>query len=179
MALPSTLHRFKVNLSDSDRNVYRDLEMRVPMHPSESGPHFLARVLAYLLNWEEGIEMTPGIDSPDEPAVRVTDATGRCRLWVDVGTPMPKRLHKASKYADKVSVYAYKDPGVYLRETAREEVYRLETIGFFSFQPDFLRGLQDTLERDNVWDVTVSGGYLYIHAGGRDLQGEVKTHKAG
>lgn len=176
MALPSTLYRFQVNLSDSDRNVYQDLELRIPMHPSEAGPHFLARVLAFLLHWQEGIEMMPGIDDPDEPAIRRMDLTGKYLLWVDVGAPTPKRLHKAAKIAQEVRVYAYKDPSVFLRELAKEEVHRIGEIGFHSFPPEFLKALERTLERDNAWEVTVTGGTLYVHASGLDLQGEVKMH---
>jgi len=176
MALPSTIHRFKIALSDSDRGIYQDLELRVPMHPSEAAPYFLTRVLAYLLNWEEGIEMMPGIEDPEEPAIRVKDLTGKCRLWIDVGSPAAKRLHKAAKLAESVKVYAYKDPRVYLRETAKEEVYRFGEIGFYSFPPELLKGLEGTLGRDNTWEVTVTGGTLYIRAGDRDVQGEVNRH---
>ncbi len=176
MALPSTLFRFKVTLADSDRNVFQDLELRVPLHPSETEQHFLTRVLAYLLNWQDGIEMMPGIDSPDDPAIRVKDFTGKYLVWIDVGNPAPKRLHKASKLAEVVKVYAYKDPGVYLRETAKEEVYRLSEIGFCSFSGDFLAALARTLDRDNNWEVTVTGGTLYMTAGKVELQGEARKH---
>ncbi|HRZ91092.1 MAG TPA: YaeQ family protein [Spirochaetia bacterium] len=179
MALPSTIYRFKIALSDSDRGVFQNLDLRVPMHSSEAGPYFITRVLAYLLNWEEGIEMMQGIDSPDDPAIQVKDLTGKYKLWLDVGSPAPKRLHKAAKLAGKVKVYAYKDPGVYLREMAKEDVHRFSEIEFHSFPPEFLKDLERTLERDNAWEVTVSGGTLYIRAGDRDVQGEVKTHTVG
>jgi len=179
MALPSTIHRFKVTLSDSDRGVFQDLELRIPMHPSESEPYFLTRVLAYLLNWQDGIEMMQGIDSPDDPAIQVKDLTGKVRLWLDIGSPAPKRLHKAAKLSEKVKVYAYKDPGVYLRETAKEDVHRFEEIEFHSFPHAFLTALGRTLVRDNNWEVTVTGGSLYMTAGGVELQGEIVDHKAG
>jgi uncharacterized protein YaeQ len=173
MALPSTLYRFKISLSDSDRNIYETVELRVPMHPSETDRRLLARVLAYLLNFQEGIEMMPGIDEPDHPSIRVMDPTGRIRLWVDVGTPAPKRLHKASKSSDEVRCYFFKDPRVYLSEFSKEGVHRSAEIGFFAFEPEMLQSLASTLERDNDWQVTVSGGTLYIHAGGTDVNGEV------
>ncbi|MES3037442.1 MAG: YaeQ family protein, partial [Bdellovibrionota bacterium] len=50
MALPSTLYRFKIDLSDIERGVYEQLEFRVAQHPSESLVYLLTRVLAYVLN---------------------------------------------------------------------------------------------------------------------------------
>lgn len=146
------------------------------MHPSETAAHLLVRVLAYLLDWRENLEISPGIDTPDEPALKAVDPTGKMQLWVDVGSPAPRRLHKAGKIAKKVKVYAVKDSGVYLRELAKENVYRADEIEFLSFPSEFLKGLEATLERDNDWSVTVTGGTLYVTAGGRDLQGEVRRH---
>ena len=73
MALTSTLYRFQIKLSDIDRNVYEEIELRVAMHPSESIPFLLTRVIAYALNLQEGLAFTQGIGSPDEPTLQVRD----------------------------------------------------------------------------------------------------------
>ena len=49
MALTATIYNFDVDLSDSDRNVYETVAIRVAQHPSESDEYLIARVLAYLL----------------------------------------------------------------------------------------------------------------------------------
>src|SRR5580658_8592368 len=107
MALNSTMVRFVIKLSDVDRAVYETIELRVPMHPSEAPPFLLTRVLAYCLNFQEGLEFSQGISTPDEPALRVRDLTGVLKLWIDIGNPSAKRLHKASKAAPTVRVYTY------------------------------------------------------------------------
>ena len=50
MAQPSTLFRFRIELSDVDRGNYTSLDIRTAMHPSETPVFLLTRVLAYSLN---------------------------------------------------------------------------------------------------------------------------------
>src|SRR6185503_18302127 len=56
MALTATIYNFDVELSDTDRHVYESLALRVARHPSESEEYLVARVIAYLLEFSEGIE---------------------------------------------------------------------------------------------------------------------------
>jgi uncharacterized protein YaeQ len=56
MALGSTVFVFEIDLSDADRQVYERLSLRVARHPSESDEFLVARVLAFCLEYREGIE---------------------------------------------------------------------------------------------------------------------------
>ena len=64
MALTATIYNFDVDLSDTDRGVYETLALRVARHPSESEEYLVARVLAYLLEFADGIEFSRGISTP-------------------------------------------------------------------------------------------------------------------
>ena len=65
MALSATIYVFDVELADSDRNIYQTLELRVARHPSETGEYLLARLLAYCLEYTEGIAFSKGLSDPD------------------------------------------------------------------------------------------------------------------
>ena len=69
MPAGTTVYSFSLELSDTDRNVYQSLELRIARHPSETAEYLLARVLAYCLEWQDGIALTDGIAAVDEPAV--------------------------------------------------------------------------------------------------------------
>src|SRR6186997_3599023 len=97
MALGATIHNFDIELADSDRQVYESLALRVARHPSESEEYLVTRLLAYLLEFAEGIEFSRGVSDPDDPAIAIRDRTGAITTWIDVGTPDAARLHKASK----------------------------------------------------------------------------------
>ncbi len=179
MALSSTLYRFKIKLSDVDRGIYEALELRVAMHPSEGIPYLITRVIAYCLNLREGLELTGGIATPDDPALRVKDLTGTVLVWIDVGNPSARRLHKAAKAAKSVIVYTYRDPAILVQETAAEDIYKKSEISVFSLAPAFLNRLGETLDRDNDWEVLHTEGELSITARGVTAQTEMGTHRLG
>jgi uncharacterized protein YaeQ len=87
MALTATIYNFDVELADNDRGVYDSLALRVAQHPSESDEYLIARVLAYLLEYREGIEFSRGVSEPEEPAISIRDLTGRITTWIEIGTP--------------------------------------------------------------------------------------------
>ena len=176
MALTSTLYRFTVELSDVDRNLYQTLEFRAAMHPSESLPFFITRVLAYCLNFRDGLEFSPGISAPDEPALKVMGMTGNLELWIDIGNPTAKRIHKAAKSTKEVRIYTHKDAHLLARELKEEKVHRLGEIGLYSMEQRFLNALGASLTRDNRWEMTHNQGELYIGVGKDTFQGLLVRH---
>ena len=109
--LTATIYNFDIDLADHDRGVYETLALRVARHPSESEEYLWARVLAYALEYTEGIEFSRGgLSDPDEPAIAIRDLTGTIRSWIEIGTPDAARLHRASKATPRVAVYLHKDP---------------------------------------------------------------------
>ncbi len=109
MAEAATIYNFAIDLADMDRGVYETLELRVARHPSETAEYMLVRVLAYCLEYQEGISLTEGVSSGDEPALLVRDLTGRVTAWIEVGMPDAARLHRGSKHAGRVAVYTHRD----------------------------------------------------------------------
>jgi uncharacterized protein YaeQ len=163
MANPATLYRFRIDLSDVDRNVYETLDFRVAMHPSESLPFLMTRVLAFALNIREGLEFNPaGLSDSDEPCLRALSLTGVCELWIEIGNPSARKLHRAAKAAAMVKVYTYKDPIAMLRELQSTPIHRSSEIELFSFEMAFLKSLGETLKRDNSWGLLLNDGVLSV-----------------
>src|SRR5437868_11046191 len=105
------MRKFEIALADSDRGVYDDLELRVAQHPSESERYLVARVLARALEHAEGLEFSKGgVSDDDEPALIQRDLRGELVAWIEIGSPSPDRLHKATKAAPRVVVYTWKSP---------------------------------------------------------------------
>ena len=110
MSAATTLFRFRIELSDVERNVYTTLDFRVAMHPSETPLYLMTRVLAYALNsGEEGLqrlEFSPGgLSNPDAPSIQVLSPTGTSLLWIEIGNPSARKLHRAAKASRRVRVY--------------------------------------------------------------------------
>lgn len=174
MALPATLYNFDIQLADADRGVYETLALRAACHPSESPEHLFARILAYCLEFTEGIRFGKGVSEPDEPAIAVRDLTGTIRAWIEVGSPDAARLHKAGKAAPRVAVYTFKDPASLVRRLAGERIHRAEALELYGLDRALLAGLVARLERRMKFDLAVTGRHLYVTIGGETLEGAVE-----
>ena len=176
MALTATIHNFDIQLSDVDRGVYETLALRVARHPSETEEYLLTRVLAYCLEFTEGIAFSKGLSEPDEPALSVRDLTGALRAWIEVGTPDAARLHKASKAAPRVAVYMHKDPANFVRQLAGERIHRAESLELLAVDRSLLDALVSHLDRRMTFDLSVTDGDLYLTVGGETISGRIQRH---
>ena len=174
MALTATIYNFDIELADTDRGVYESLALRVARHPSESEEYLIARVMAYLLEFAEGIEFSRGVSSPDEPAIAVRDLTGALTAWIDVGTPDADRLHKAAKLARRVAVYTHKDPALFLKQLAGRKIHNAQALELYALDRALVGALVARLERRVGFSLSVSGGELYLAIGSDQLTGVVR-----
>lgn len=174
MALPATLRRFSIALADADREVYEQLDWRVAQHPSENDRYCVARVLARCLEHAEGLEFSKGgVSDDDEPALVQRDLRGDWVGWIEVGSPSPERLHKAAKLAPRVAIYAWKNVEQLAQAIADHEVHRRDALILRALPVELLDAVAATLDRTNTWELSVSGGTLYLTAGGQPFEGAV------
>jgi uncharacterized protein YaeQ len=166
MAAGATIYTFAVQLADVDRGVYEDLTLRVARHPSETAPFMLTRVLAYCLEYDEGIAFSEGISTTDEPAVVVRDATGALTAWIEVGAPDAERLHTGSMRAARTAVYTHRDPDKVAAPWAGRRIHRADTIALRSFDPGFIEAAAAVLERRTRLTLSIIEQRLYLEIDG-------------
>lgn len=172
MALTATVFNFDVSLSDVDRGVYEQLAIKAACHPSESEEYLVTRVLAYCLEFTEGIAFSKGgISDPEDPALLVKDLTGAWRSWIEVGAPDAARLHKAAKASPRVVLYTHKELRTLFLNYEGQRIHRAEQIEVRSFDREFLADLIATLDRRNGWTLSVTDGQLFLDVNGTTLTG--------
>lgn len=180
MALSATLHHFAVQLADVDRGVYEDLELRVARHPSETLEYMVTRILAYCLQYEEGIVFSEGgISATDEPAVQIRDLTGRTTAWIEVGAPDAERVHRGSKLAGRAAIYTHRDPAKVLAQYAGKKIHNAARIPLYSFDRAFIDAAAALVERRNTASLSVTEGELYLDLNGTSLRGEIIERSLG
>jgi uncharacterized protein YaeQ len=177
MAQAATIFVVSIDLSDLDRGVYEALELRVARHPSETPEYMLVRVLAYCLEYEEGIALTEGVSSGDEPAVLVRDLTGRVTAWIEVGMPDAARLHRGSKRAGRVAVYTHRDVRQLLAQLAGERIHRADQMRLRSFDRTIVEEIASLIDRRTSMAVSVSGGELLVSIGDRSITLPIVEHR--
>ena len=169
------LYHFQLELSDIDRGIYETLDFRIAQHPSEIAPYLLSRVLAYALSYQEGLEFTSGgLSDPEAPAIRALGVHGAIELWIEIGNPSARKLHKASKTAQKVIVYTYKSAAVLLDEIKANEVHRAQEIQIYAFDSKFLQSLEVQLKKNNRWVLLIQQGQLNISIDQLSISTEVQ-----
>lgn len=174
MALTATIYNFDIDLADADRGVYETLALRVAQHPSESDEYLIARVVAYLLEYAEGIEFSRGVSDPGEPMIAIRDLTGKIHSWIDIGTPDGARLHKASKSTARVVVYCHKDPSQWLKQLADAKIHRAGTLELYSIDRALVAELVARMDRRMSFAVSISGRELFVAIGTDNLTGQVQ-----
>jgi uncharacterized protein YaeQ len=146
------MYNFDVALSHIDRGVYEALAIKAAQHPSESEEFLATRVLAYCLEYAEGIAFSKGLSEPDDAA----------------------RLHKASKASPRVAVYTHKDPRLFLRAYEGEKIHRADSLELYSVDRGLLEGFVDRLDRRVKFSMTVTEGTVFLDYDGDSLTGGIE-----
>lgn len=176
MALTATMRRFEIEIADSDRSVYETIDLRVAQHPSETDRYLVTRVIARCLEHAEGVTFSKGLGEADEPAIFQKDLTDQLHAWIEVGNPATDRLHRAAKLGvaragARVAVYTWQRGQELVKQIHEAKVHRAEDIAVYSLEPAFLDSIIKTLDRNNKWQLSVSGGALYLTIEGKLIEG--------
>ena len=170
MALPSTIYRASVQLSDLDRQVYEQLQTTIAKHPSETEERLIARLLAYALCYEEELCFTKGVGSGDEPDLWSKGADGRVRLWIEVGLPDADKLAKSCRHVERAILFAC---GPALSRWQAQHLPKLassQNLTVIGLEPGFMGKLVDHLQRAINWSLTVTEGALYLTVGAETVE---------
>ena len=177
MALGATMYVFQVRLADADRGIYETLTIRAARHPSETAEYLVTRLLAYCLEYTEGIAFSKGLSDPDEPAISVRDLTGALQAWIEVGAPDAARLHKAAKAAPNVALYVHRDLDQLLSRLAGERIHRAGALRICAVDRELLAALVGRLDRRMDFDLVVSDRTINLSLGEDTLTGVVHERR--
>lgn len=169
------LFRFQIELSDIGRGNYESLDFRVIQHPSETMPYLLTRTIAYCFSYQKNIEFSAkGLSDPDGPALMAKDDNGSIKLWIEVGNPSPKKLHKVNKISQLVKVFTYKNIDLLVEELKEGDIYKADQIEIYSFDSSFINQLSANIKKTNQWSILIQDSQLTINIQELSIETEVK-----
>ncbi|HAN30308.1 MAG TPA: hypothetical protein DCQ06_01800 [Myxococcales bacterium] len=176
MAIGATIYRLPIELADLERNQFDSFDLHIARHPSESTRYLVVRILARCLEHRERIELTRGVSDTELPAIVSRDLQGQLQLWLEVGAPSAKRVHKATSRAQEVKVYVHKQV-----DTVRQElrsVRRASQVEVIWFEESLLLACEHALNRSSTWSITRSDGVLYVEIDGQSCSGAIYSAQA-
>jgi len=163
VALKPTIYKFKIALTDLNRNYYDTLSLTVAQHPSETIERMMVRMLAFCINAEESLLFTKGLSTMEEPDLWVHTADGRIDLWIDIGEPAPERIKKATRIAQTVKVYSFnsKSNVWWMQEQAS---FASLAAAVFQFNWPHIQALAALMQRTMDISVTITGESAFVAA---------------
>jgi uncharacterized protein YaeQ len=171
------MYNLTIELADIDRSVYEQLELRMARQPSETLEYMLMRVLAYCLEYKEGIVLTEGVAAGSDPAILIRDLTGKTTAWVEVGTPDPQRIHRGLKLAGRAAVYTHKDVRKLLKDWEAAGIPRLAEVPVYTFDQNLVSNIVPLLEsRRNQISLSITERELYIDVDGQGFTSTIAEH---
>lgn len=177
MALPVTIYRAVIELSDLDRALYERLETTVARHPSETGERLIVRLFAYALCYHEGLSFTKGIAAGDEPDLWSKEPDARVREWIEVGLPDPERLRKAGRHAERVILVASGNGLNRWLEQHRSKLAAIANLTILVLDPAFVGKIVERLQRSIDWSLTITEGTLYLTLAGETFESPLRIEQ--
>ena len=163
MALKPTISKFRISLSDLNRDYYDTLNLTIAQHPSETMERMLIRFLAYCLNTQERLAFSKGLSSPEEPDIWARSLDGKILTWIDVGEPAIDRIKKATRVASTARVYCFNSKAEIWWSQVEDEFKRLQvTVTRFRWQE--VQAMAALVPRTMDLSVTISGDSAYVAA---------------
>lgn len=169
MALKPTIYKFRIHLSDLDRNYYDTLNLTLAKHPSETLERMMARMLAFCINAQEHLAFTKGISVVEEPDIWARTLDDKIALWIDIGEPAVDRIKKATRIASAVKVYSFNSKADVWWEKGRQNFNELK-VSIFQFQWGSIQALAKLVQRTMDISVTITGDSAYVAAGAGECE---------
>ena len=170
MARGATIYKASLELSLVDRHVYDEVQVTVARHPSETHERTLVRTLAYALRYDRDLAFGRGVSATDEPDLWSQEGDGRPREWIEVGQPDGKRLMKAGRQSERVTVFAFGEGVLRWREANVDTNELPANVSVARIDDGFLEALAATTDRQLRWSVTLSEGILFLSSGDDSFQ---------
>lgn len=161
MALKPTIYKFRISLSDLNRNYYDSLNLTIAQHPSEKIERMMVRVLAYCINAQENLTFTKGLSAIDEPDIWVRTLDDQISLWIDVGEPAVDRIKKVCRLAEEVKIYCFNSKADVWWSQSQQKVNQLKA-SVYKFDWENIQALAALVERTMDMSISITGDSAYI-----------------
>jgi uncharacterized protein YaeQ len=161
-----------------DRGVYETLDLRVARHPSETAEYMVIRVLAYCLEYQDGIEMTDGVSSGDEPGGAGARSHGRVTAWIEVGMPdaaRPAPRQQAGRA--RGGLYAPRHPPVARAIWQARRFTAASEIPIRAFDRTLVEQVAALLDRRTSMSISVTHGEVYVSVGEHSITLPINEHR--
>lgn len=161
MALKPTIYKFRISLSDLNRDYYDTLNLTVAQHPSETVERMMVRVLAFCLNAQEHLVFAKGLSEVDEPDLWVRSLDDQTLLWIDVGELAADRIKKSCHLSQEVKIYSFNSKADVWWSQIQNKINQL-SASVYKFDWENIQALAAMVQRTMDISVSITGDSVYV-----------------
>lgn len=161
MALKPTIYKFRIALSDTNRDYYDSLTCTIALHPSETVSRMMARVMAFCLNASPELVFTKGLSTIEEPDLWLKALDGTLEQWIEVGEPAVDRVKKATRLAKEVHIYAFNSKSDVWWNQSKSKFAALNA-SIHRFNDTEIDALAQSVQRGMELSVMITGNSLFV-----------------
>lgn len=178
MAINSTIFKVDLRIADIDSNYYQDHNLTIARHPSENDERMMVRILAFLLNSQDGLVFGKGLSVDDEPDLWVKSIIDEIELWIDVGQISDKRLRKACNRSEIVKIYTYggNDTDVWWQQN-NGKLNQINNLQVYRVPADDVILLAGLVQRTMRLQCTIQDGGLMLTNGEQTVEPVIQVLK--
>jgi uncharacterized protein YaeQ len=158
MALPSTVFKAELQISDMDRHYYATHSLTLARHPSETDERMMMRVVGFAFNASEHLKFANGLTDSEQPDLWCKDFAGNISLWIAVGLLDERQIKRACGRAEQVIVYAYGNVDVWW---AGLSVEKFSNLSIFAMPRSTSEKLVSFVERSMKVQCSIDNGILF------------------
>ena len=161
MALKPTIYKFRIALSDMDRDYYDSIHLTVAQHPSETSQRMMARLVAFCINAQQDLSLTKGLSNIEEPDIWLRTMDDQTTLWIEVGEPDAERVKKSLRLAKEVKIYSFNSKSDVWWQQSKDKLSQLEA-NIYQFNWPDIENLASMIDRTMDLSVSISDQSAYI-----------------
>jgi uncharacterized protein YaeQ len=160
MAISSTINKVSLSIANMDTHYYQSHELTVAQHPSENDFRFMVRLIAFILNADEQLTFTKGMNNDDQPELWQKSLSDEIELWIDFGQLDEKRIRKACGRAKQVIIYTYHEgkASVWWQQQ-KEKCQRFNNLSVIQINAD---GIDSLLQRSMQLQCNIQDDVMYL-----------------
>ena len=163
MALKATVYKANLSISNMDLHYYKDHNLILAKHPSESNSRMMFRLLAFSLLAQEEPEFTKGISSENEPSLWCHNLSGEITHWIELGQPTEKRIRQACSKADQVTIFTYQpNAGKQWFHSIESQIQRFKGLQIVHFSILENQSLEGLVERNMELSCTIQDSEIWL-----------------
>ena len=174
MALKPTIYKFRISLSDTNRDIYDSAQLTIAQHPSETIERMMARILAFCVKYQPDLSFTKGLSTTEEPDLWVKSLDDQIQYWIEIGEPSLDRIKKATRLSPSVDVFSFNSKSDVWWEQIKNKVPQYNA-NIYRFNWQAIEALSQVVERGMDLSVMITGESLYVDSSKGSFEVQIET----